>query len=231
MQVVADEDQRLVVRQKVLDLAHALPLEVLVADRQDLVDEEHLVVHVGRDREPEAELHARAVGAHGVVDEALQFGELHHLRDELLDDLFGHAQHRAGEANVLPSRELGVEPEPEVQEARHRAVDVDPPLGGLRDPREEPEQGALPGSVCTDHSERGASPDLEVDVAERPELDVVAPVPEELEDPATVAAVNVEPLADAARMHRQIRRGDGGLVVGSGGVQFGLDRSQLSEIP
>ena len=73
--VVRDEDDRAAALLELEDLAEALPLELLVADREDLVEEEHVDLQVGGDREAEPHVHARGVRAHGQVDEALELRE------------------------------------------------------------------------------------------------------------------------------------------------------------
>ncbi len=62
--VVRDEDDRAAALLEVEDLAEALALEVLVADREDLVEEQDVCVEVRRDRKPQAHVHARRVRAH-----------------------------------------------------------------------------------------------------------------------------------------------------------------------
>ena len=54
----------------------ALALERLVADREHLVDEQHVGIDVDGDCEAEAHVHARRVVLHLLVDEPLELGEL-----------------------------------------------------------------------------------------------------------------------------------------------------------
>ena len=65
------------------DLAEALALELLVSDREHLVEQEHVDVEVRGDGEAEPHVHARRVRAHGDVDEPLELRE----RDDLLQVL------------------------------------------------------------------------------------------------------------------------------------------------
>ena len=74
-EVVRHEHQRLA---GVAELEHAVDaasLEALVADRQHLVDQQHVGVDVDRDREAEPREHAARVRLDGVVGEALELGE------------------------------------------------------------------------------------------------------------------------------------------------------------
>ena len=57
---------------KLFEPREALLLEAHVADREDLVDQEHLRIDADRDRECETQLHAVAVGAQRVVEELVQ---------------------------------------------------------------------------------------------------------------------------------------------------------------
>jgi hypothetical protein len=58
----------------------------------------------------------------------------------------------------------------DLEQARHPAPDRDPSLGRLGDPRQDLEQRRLAGAVVADDADHLAALDLEVDVAQRPEL-------------------------------------------------------------
>ncbi len=204
VQVVAHQDQCLALGEQFLDLADALALEVLVADRQHLVDEHDVVVHVGGDGEAQAKLHAGRVGAHREVDEVLELGELDDLREDRGDPLFGQAHDRAAEADVLAAREVRVKGHVQVQQAGSARAHLQVAFGGGGDAREQPQQRGLAGAVGADHAKGLAPRDREVDVPQRPELDVVLAVAEELPDPAAVRTVDVEALAEAARDDRVV---------------------------
>ena len=80
--VVADEDDRAAVALRNLaHLAEALLLEVGVADRQHLVDDQDLRLQVRGDREGQPNVHAAAVALDRRVEEALDLGE----RDDLVE--------------------------------------------------------------------------------------------------------------------------------------------------
>ena len=74
-EVVADEDDRLPGRADVVEGREALLLEARVADGEDLVEQEDVERHLDRDREREADLHARGVVLQLLVDEPLELGE------------------------------------------------------------------------------------------------------------------------------------------------------------
>ena len=89
--VVRDEDDRAAAVLELGDLAEALSLELLVADREDLVEQQDVGLDVRGDREAEPHVHPRRVGPHRQVDELLELGE----RDDLVHRL---AHRRAREA-------------------------------------------------------------------------------------------------------------------------------------
>ena len=78
-----DEDDRAAALLELEDLAEALALEGLVADGEDLVEEQDVGVEVRGDREAEPHVHPRRVGAHRPVDRVLELGE----RDDLVEAL------------------------------------------------------------------------------------------------------------------------------------------------
>ena len=79
--VVRDEHDRAAGLLELEDLAEALALERLVADREHLVEQQHLGLDVRGDREAETHVHPRRVRAHRQVDEVLEPGE----RDDLVE--------------------------------------------------------------------------------------------------------------------------------------------------
>ena len=70
-----DEDDRPAALLELEDLAEALALELLVADREHLVEQQHVGLEVRRDREAEPHVHPRRVRADREVDEPLELGE------------------------------------------------------------------------------------------------------------------------------------------------------------
>ena len=105
---MADEHDRAPVLGDLLHLAEALALEVGVADREHLVDEQDLRLEVRGDREREPHVHAARVALDGRVDEALDPRELDDLVELRLDLAPAHAENRAVEEDVLAARELGM---------------------------------------------------------------------------------------------------------------------------
>src|SRR5439155_8316515 len=75
-EIVGNEHDRLLRGAEFADLGEAFVLEVLVPDREHLVDEKYVWLEVHRDREPEAHVHAARVRLHGSVEEAADVGKL-----------------------------------------------------------------------------------------------------------------------------------------------------------
>ena len=104
LRVVRDEEDRAAAVLELGDLPEALPLELLVADGEHLVEQQHVGLDVRRDREAEAHEHARRVRAHRQVDELLELGEGHDLVHHLADARAGQAVDRAVQVDVLAAR-------------------------------------------------------------------------------------------------------------------------------
>ncbi len=136
------------------DLAEALPLEVLVADREDLVEQEHVRLDVGRDREAEPHVHPGRVRPDRQVDEALELGERDDLVHQLADARAREAVDRAVQVDVLAAGEVLVEPRAELEQRGDPAAGLDPAGRRPEDPRDELEQRGLAGAVAADEPYR-----------------------------------------------------------------------------
>ena len=165
-------------------------------DGQHLVHHQDVGVDVDRHGEAEPDVHPRRVVLHLVVDELLELGEGHDLVEALVDVLGRQAQQRRVEVDVLPSRQLGLEAGPELQQCGQAAPHHDLALGGLEDPRHALEQGRLARAVAAQDPDGLALGDLEADVPQRPEVLVgIAPrVQEALLERLVLLGVEPEPL-------------------------------------
>jgi hypothetical protein len=167
---VGDEDDRAAALLELEDLAEALALERLVADGEDLVEQQHVCVEVRRDREAEAHVHAGGIGPDRPVDRILELREGDDLVEALADLRAPEAVDRAVEEDVLAAAEVGVEAGAELQERADAAADGDGAARRPDDPGEQPQQGRLAGAVAADEAHRLAAPDLERHVPERPDV-------------------------------------------------------------
>ena len=100
------------------ELLHALLLELRVADREHLVDQQDVGVDVDRHREAEAHVHARRVVLHRLVDELLEPGEVDDLVEPRVDLPLATAEDRAVQVDVLAAGQLGVEARPQLEQRR-----------------------------------------------------------------------------------------------------------------
>ena len=169
-QRVGHDDDRLASLLQVVELLRAALLELGVANREDLVEQQHVGIHVDRNREAEPQVHARRVVLHRAVDELLQPRELDDLVEALGDLLLRQAEDRAVEEHVLAPRELEVKARPELEERRQLAGHRDAPVVGTQDLGHALQQRALARPVVADEAERGPRRDVERHVTQRPEL-------------------------------------------------------------
>ena len=88
----------------VVHLAEALLLELGVAHRQHLVDDEDLRLEVGRHGEGQPHVHAARVALDRRVEEAADLAELDDLVELALDLRPRHAEDGAVEVDVLAAR-------------------------------------------------------------------------------------------------------------------------------
>ena len=167
LRVVRDEDDRAAAVLELGDLAEALALELLVADREHLVEQQHIGLDVRRDGEAEPHVHPRRVGAHGQVDELLELRERDDLVHRLAHAGAREAVDRAVQVDVLAPGEVGVEAGAELEQRRDAAAGLDAAARRLDDPRDEPQQRRLARAVAPDEPDRLAGLDDDRDVAQR----------------------------------------------------------------
>ena len=116
------------------ELVEALVGEALVADREHLVDEQHVGIDVDRHGEPEPHVHAGRVGLDRRVDElAAARRTRRSRRSARWISRFGEAEHDAVDEDVLAAGDLGVEAGAELDQRGDAAVDVHRARGRLGD--------------------------------------------------------------------------------------------------
>ena len=148
-----------------------------------------------RDRKPEAQLHPGGVGADGVIDEVAQLGKPDDLRDATLGLRGRQAGERAAQLDVLATAEGRVKPNAEVEERSHPGANRERPLGGVADPCEQPEQGALASAVAAHHAEGATGLHLKAHVAHRPVVGVVGSIAQKFKKARAVVRVDLVALA------------------------------------
>ena len=152
--VVGDEHERRAGRHPLGDQREALALERLVADGEDLVDQQHVGVEVGDDREAEPQEHARAVGLDRHVDEVAELGEVDDRVDPLLDLLAREAVQRAVQQDVLAAGEVLAEAGAELEQRRDPAAALGPARVERHDAGEAAQRRGLAGAVAAHDAHR-----------------------------------------------------------------------------
>src|SRR5262249_41851473 len=120
-----------------------------------------------RDREAEPHVHPRRVGAYRPVDCLLEPGERDDLVELLAQVRALEPVDRAVEENVLAPGQVGMEAGAELEQRADAAADVHASRRRLDDPRDQPQESRLPGSVPADEPDRAAGLDLERNVLQR----------------------------------------------------------------
>ena len=145
-----DQQDRLAAPPELGELVEALVRERLVADRQHLVDQQHVGIDVDGHGEAEAHVHPGRVRLHRRVDEVPQLGELDDLVEAARDLPLREAEHDPVDEDVLAAGDLRVEPGAELDERGDAAVHRDRALGRLGDAGHELEHRALARPVAAD---------------------------------------------------------------------------------
>ncbi len=168
--LVTDEEDGSAVDGDVVHLAEALLLELLIADGQDLVDEEDLRLEVCRYGERQADVHAAGVPLHGRVEELRHTGELDDGIEGPIDLFAGHPENGTVQEDVLTPGELRMETCADLEQAADPAPEVDAAGRWGSDPRQELQQRALPRAVAPDDTQHLALLDFEAHLPKREEL-------------------------------------------------------------
>src|ERR1700693_410769 len=167
-EVVRNENDGSALGLKSVEPSIALLLECLVSDRQDLVDDHDLWLHVDRNGESEAHVHSGRVGANGRIDVFLELGEFDDAIEARVYVSLAETQQRSIEVDVLPSRVLRLKAGRQLQQSRQAAPDADLPPIRVENSRHQLQGGALAGAVRTDQAEGLTLLDLQADVGQRP---------------------------------------------------------------
>ena len=153
---VGDEHDRHPAAAQLVQVVEAAALELLVAHRDDLVDDQDLRVEVDRDGEAEPDIHPAGVDLDRSVDEVAQPGEVDdavHRRGDLTP---AHAEDRAVEVDIFPAGQLRVEACAQLEHGGDPAACGDGAEGGSVDACDQLEQRRLAGAVVSDQPVRSA---------------------------------------------------------------------------
>jgi len=193
---------------KALDALDALLLEMLVAHRQRLVDDQQVGLQRRHQRKRQPHRHARRIGLHRPVDRLADLGERQHLGLQHGHLLVRDADQAAAEVQVLPAREVGVKTRPQLQDGRHAPAAPDLARGRLQGAADQLQQRALARPVVAHHAQALAARQLQRHVLQRPVAAVQrAPGQERLQARArrVVHAVLLAHPGEAQGQRRQVR--------------------------
>src|SRR5205823_9648513 len=104
----------------------AFPLKCLVADGEDLVEEQDVRVEVRGDGETESHVHPRRIRPDGHVEELAELGEGNDLVEALVDVTSRQPVDRAVHVDVLAPGEVGVEARAEPEQRTDVASHLEP---------------------------------------------------------------------------------------------------------
>ncbi len=193
-------------------LPHALVAlvgEVAVTDTQQLVDDQDLRLEHGRGGEHQPRRHARRIGLHRLVDEALKFGELDDIVEQFVGPTSDDAEMSEARVDVLPTGEVGMEPGSDLEQGADHAVDRHGSLRRSERAGDQLEKRALAGAVATDDGDLLAALDGEGHVAKGVVLGVGLggrrAESEQVEHSIDRLAVEAIGLAHSAHDHRRRR--------------------------
>ena len=140
---VRHEDDSDAASTQLVDPAHTAVAEIGVAHRERLIHEEHLGIHVDGNGESQPHCHAARIRLHRLVDEISDLGELFDCLVAAVDFAFGEAEDGGVQINIVATGEFGVEARAQFEQRGDASVDSDFARGGLCNPGDELQGGAL----------------------------------------------------------------------------------------
>jgi hypothetical protein len=209
---VGDEQDGLALADQMLETAETFRLELHVAHRQRLVDQQHVGIDAGGDGKGQAHEHAAGIVLHRLLDEITDVGE----GEDFIQTLFGFGAAQTKDAgvqeDVLDAGEIRIEAGAEFQQGGDPAAHADLAPGRRQGTGEHLQERRLTRTVTAQDTDDATRLDGEVDLVQRPELLVQRPAGEELDQSVARIGVDMEAFAQAADL-------DGVIVVaGLGGV-------------
>ncbi len=163
------QQQRHAVRTHLGDALQALVLERLVADREDLVREQDVGLHVDGDREAEAHVHPRRVVLDRRVDERLELREPHDAVVASPRVAVREAEQARVQVDVLGAGQIGMEADAELDQRRDAAVRRDRARRRPQDAGDDLQQRALARAVGPEQRDGLAARDRQRHAVERAE--------------------------------------------------------------
>ena len=154
----------------VFHLAYRFLLELRIANGEDFIHHQYLRLQERCHRKSQSHRHTRAIALNRGVDIPFAAGEIDDLIEFGLDLCAAHAQDSSVHEDILPSRHLAMEAGADFEQGAYASVGTDGTGGGACDAGEEFEEGGFTGTVLADDADDVALLDLEVDIAEGPDV-------------------------------------------------------------
>jgi hypothetical protein len=144
-------------------------LELEIADREHLVDQQHVGLDLDRDRKAQAHDHAGRVARDRLVEKVAQLGKLEDRRQPPHDLAPAQAEHEPGQHRIVAPGQVRHEAQCERQQlARHRCT-ADAAAVRRDDAGHGAQKCTFARAVAADHAEAVARREAQAHVLERPE--------------------------------------------------------------
>jgi hypothetical protein len=145
-------------------------LELRVAHSQYLVNNKDFRLQMRGNRKCQTHKHSTGIPLHRCVQKPLNTRKCHNLIKFAAHFGMRHSKDGTIEKNIFATREFGVKPGSDFQQACHAALDPNAPARGFGDSTEHFEQGALPGTIAPDETKHFAAPHLEGNILQCPKF-------------------------------------------------------------
>ena len=201
---VSHEDDRHTPPLHLLEVAIALALKTDVSDRQCLVDDKYVGVHVDGGGEGQADIHTAGIGLDRPIDVLTDRRKRLDLGKFLIHAGAIHAHDGGIEIHVLASGKIGIESRAEFEKRRDATIAMDGARGRRQCPAKDFEEGRLPRSIGTNEADRLTPGNLEIHVRQGGKhlvADTLAAT-EQLHHAVDRPAINPVILADVLDTHR-----------------------------
>ena len=164
-----NENDRHTLMLELLNPANAALLKEKITDRQRLVDDQDVGIHVDGYGEGKPDEHAAGIGLYRTIDEIAYFRELFNRRDPLPRLYIGKTENGRVKEDVLAPGELRIEPGAKFQQCGHASTDLDIARRWTNDPGNHSQQRAFSGAVLPDDPETTTARQIQVDATHGPE--------------------------------------------------------------
>ena len=165
-----EEDGTALALGDVFHLADGFLLELGIADGEDFVYDEDLRFEEGGYGEAQTDCHTGTITLHRGVDIAFTAGEIDDLVQLGLDLITRHAEDSAVHEDILPTRHLAMEAGANFKQRAYTAMGTDSAGRRAGDTGKELKQSGFACTVLADDADDVALLNLEVDIAERPDV-------------------------------------------------------------